>query len=131
MIVVDASAAFEMLLNTRLGKKVADIAHANEGRLHAPHLIDLEVLQALRRHLFASLITQAEAATLLDAWLDAGIERHPHTQFLRPAWRRRNNLTAYDAAYVALAEALGAMLVTCDRRLGRAPDVGVQVEVIQ
>ena len=131
MIVLDASAALELLSNSRSGKRITEIALANGISLHAPHLIDIEITHALRRYLLAQTISLEQAESALDAWRRITITRHSHIPFLGAVWRHRNNLSAYDAAYVALAESLGAMLVTCDRRLGKAPGVGVRVEVIQ
>ena len=131
MIVLDASAGLELLFNTRLGKRIAKTIQANEAALHAPHLIDLEIAHTLRRYLLAKEISHERAEAALGAWQDIAITRHSHIRFLKPIWQRRNNLTAYDAAYVALAEALGAVLVTCDSKLGNASGVDIQVEVIQ
>ena len=131
MIVLDASAAMEFLLDTPLGKQVAKAIKGHEASLHAPHLIDLEITQTLRKGLLANRLSRSEAEAALAEWRNFTITRHPHIQFLGPIWRHRNNLAAYDAAYVALAEALGAALVTCDRKQNRAPEVDVQIEVIQ
>ena len=100
-------------------------------RLHAPHLIDAEVGNVLRRHELGGLISTEEATTALDAghWLVE--HRSPHTGALVAlAWTRRDNLSFYDALYVALAARLGAPLITSDARLTKAPVLGCEVELV-
>lgn len=131
MIVIDASAVLELLLNTPPGARVAQrIAPENE-TLHAPHVLDLEVAQVLRRYALARLIEDARAQQALDDLRDLGIERYPHDVLLPRIWQLRHNATAYDAAYLALAETLGATLVTFDGRLATVPGAAARVEVIQ
>ena len=130
MIVVDASAVLEMLLGTTTGREVAErIADPALG-LHAPHLIDVEVAQALRRYVRGREIDEDSAALALEDLRDIDMERHPHEPFLDRVWALRENLTAYDAVYVALAEALDASLLTCDARIRRAPGMRRRVEVV-
>jgi predicted nucleic acid-binding protein len=130
VIVVDASAVLEMLLGTTTGREVAErIADPALG-LHAPHLIDVEVAQALRRYVRGREIDEDSAALALEDLRDLDMERHPHEPFLDRVWALRENLTAYDAVYVALAEALDASLLTCDARIGRAPGMRRRVEVV-
>jgi len=113
VIVLDASALLELLLRTPAGVVVARwIAPARE-TLHAPHLIDLEVAQVLRRYLAA---------------LD--LARYPHDVLLPRVWELRQNVTACDAAYLTLAEMLPATLLTRDRGLARVPGVKARVEVL-
>ena len=130
MIVLDASAAVEWLLQTAVGMKVDRRILAPGERLHAPHLLDVEVAQALRRFVAIGGLTSRRAQEALDDLLDLSITRYPHDVLLDRIWVLRENLTAYDAAYVALAEALDATLVTCDRKISGASGHRARVEVI-
>lgn len=98
--------------------------------LHVPHLLDVEVTQALRRCTASRLIDEGDATFALLALRDLDLERHSHEALLDRVWTLRRNLSAYDAVYVALAEALGAVLLTCDARLARAPGIGASVELV-
>lgn len=120
MIVIDASAVLELLLQTDKGMRVSEQALSPEQRLHAPHLIDVEVTQTLRRltHSKAMSIRRAEEA--LADFNSLGIERHGHQDLIPRLWQLRDALSAYDASYIALAEALDAPLLTCDGKLARA-----------
>lgn len=130
MIVLDASAIVELVTGTARGSSVAlRIADPALG-LHVPHLVDVEVLQALRRYERAAELEEGEATAALGAFLDLDLERHDHEPLLARAWELRANLSAYDAVYVALAEALDAPMVTCDARLARAPGLGRRVELV-
>ena len=120
MIVVDASALLELVLRTERGGRVADRALDAAQRLHAPHLVDVEVAQALRRLVLLEKIGASRAALALDDHLALAVERHAHGALMPRIWQLRESLTAYAAAYVALAEGLGAPLLTCDGRLARA-----------
>ena len=110
----------ELLLNTPKGRvvalRIADPALA----LHVPHLVDVEVAQALRRYVREGELDPAAAAAAIDDLRDLDLQRHAHEPLLNRIWQLRQNLTAYDAAYLALAEALDAVLLTCDGRLTRA-----------
>lgn len=130
MIVVDASAVIELLLRSPLGERVEHRLFARPEALHGPHLLDVEVLQVLRRFESRGELQGPRAATALSLLDVLPMRRHPHAPLLSRIWALRDNLTAYDATYVALAEALGAVLVTCDARLGRAPGVRATVEVL-
>ena len=98
--------------------------------LHAPHLLDLEVAQVLRRFCARGELTVTRAGEALADLLDFPLTRYPHDLFLERIWQLRENLTVYDAAYVALAEALSATLVTRDVRLGRSPGHAASIEVL-
>ena len=117
MIVLDASAALELLLNTATGKSVAREITGRGVTLHAPHLIDLEIVQTLRRYVLNGAVSEARAQALINYWLQFDVVRYPHEPFIATIWQHRNNLTAYDAVYVALAKILPATLVTCDTAL--------------
>jgi predicted nucleic acid-binding protein len=120
VIVVDASAILEVLLNTRAAARVADRLFAVGETLHAPHVLDLEVAQILRRYAAAGAVTATRGAEALADFADLPLDRYPHHLFLDRIWALRHNLTAYDAAYIALAEALAVPLVTRDAALARA-----------
>lgn len=122
MIVVDASAMLEVLLNTGAGSKVAERLFVTGETLHAPHLLDLEVTQVLRRYARSGALTAERGLQALEDLLDLPLARYPHDILLPRIWELRHSVTAYDAAYLALAEALGVPLVTRDAALasGRA-----------
>lgn len=120
MIVLDASAAIDWLLQTPAGKRIESRIFSRGESLHAPHLLDLEVAQVLRRLAREEIITVHRAEEAVRDLLDLRIRRYPHFVFLSRIWQLRNNLSAYDAAYIALAEELNATLITRDRRLASA-----------
>lgn len=125
MIVVDASAALSALLNAGPARR----ALASE-QLHAPHLIDSEVANGLRRRVAAQQMGADVGWTTLDAFRRLGMTRYPTFSLLDRVWELRDNLSAYDAAYVALAELLDCSLLTADARLSRAPGVRCPITVV-
>jgi predicted nucleic acid-binding protein len=130
VIVVDASAILEALLRTPAGTAVEARMFRTGETLHAPHLIDLEIAQVLRRHARRGWLTADHCRMVLDAMAEFPLSRYPHATLLPRVWALRDNLTAYDAAYVALAEMLDAPLVTRDRRLAAASGHGADVELL-
>ncbi|MBI2970025.1 MAG: type II toxin-antitoxin system VapC family toxin [Gammaproteobacteria bacterium] len=127
MIVLDASAAIELLLNTAAGKRVG-ARLAPTATIHSPHLIDVEIAQTLRRLVARSEITEQRAINALTHWSNLEVERYPHQPFLDRIWALRENFSAYDAVYVALAEILRAPLLTGDHRLANASGTSARIE---
>ena len=130
MIVLDASALVELLLGTAEGQAVARRIADPELSLHVPHLVDLEVVQALRRYVREREIDESDARLMLGELRALDLQRHAHEPLLDRVWALRANVTASDAVYVALAEALDAVLVTCDRRLARSRESSARVDYI-
>jgi predicted nucleic acid-binding protein len=130
MIVLDASAVVELLLGTLLGRSVAARIAEPGLSLHVPHLVDVEVAQTLRRFVRSADLDAASAEQALEELRALDLERHSHEPLLDRVWALRGNLTAYDAVYVALAEALEATLLTCDGRLARAPGIRGRVVLV-
>jgi len=120
VIVLDASAVVELVLNTDAGRRVAKQVASPEISLHAPHLLDVEVTQALRRYVHRGVLLSRQAEQALVHLSQLDIERYGHTDLLRRAWALRNNLTASDAVYIVLAEILEAPLLTGDAKLASA-----------
>jgi len=131
MIVVDASVVLETLLRTPDAGELESRVFSPGTTLHAPHLLDIEVAQVLRRYCRAGEISPRRGLEALRDLSDLPVERYSHTIFLPPIWELRDNVTAYDAAYIALAEALDVPLFTCDRRLSQAPGHAARVECHQ
>ncbi len=129
---MDASAVVELLLGSARGEAVvaglADVHGASD--LHAPDLVDVEVAQVLRRLEGAGSLLEARARGAIELLSRLPVTRHPARALLPRVWALREDLTAYDAMYVALAEALHAPLLTCDERLGRAPGHGAEIVVV-
>jgi len=130
VIVVDASAMLEALLRTPAAQDVEDRLFAPGQTLHAPHLLDVEVAQVIRRYAAIGEINAERGRLALADLADLPVRRYAHDFLLPRIWQLRNNLTAYDAAYVALAEALDAKLLTRDRRLAAAAGHHAQIELI-
>lgn len=130
MMVIDASAILEVLLRTPAAASIEQRMFAARESLHGPHLLDVEVTQVMRRLAANGEISGERGRMALTDLADFPLHRYPHDFLLQRIWDLRTNLTAYDAVYVALAEALNAPLITRDRRLARAPGHRVPVEVM-
>jgi predicted nucleic acid-binding protein len=130
VIVVDASIVAVALADDGPD---GDMARARVRRedLAAPELLDLDVASVLRRQHASGALDDRRAALALDDLHAMPIQRAPHRQLLRRCWELSDNLTVYDAAYVALAELLHTILLTADQRLARAPGLRCDVETIQ
>ena len=125
MIVVDASAAITAVLNAGAARR----ALSGE-QLHAPHLIDAEVASGLRRRVAAAQLSAADGWSVLNTWRSLGMTRYPVFALLERVWELRDNLSAYDASYVALAEALDCSLLTADSALSRAPGIRCSITLV-
>jgi predicted nucleic acid-binding protein len=125
VIVVDASAAIAALVHDGPARRLI----ADE-QLHAPHLVDVEVASALRRLVTSRAMTARRGAAAVDVWGRMGLVRYGVVGLLARVWELRAGLSAYDASYVALAEALRCPLVTADSRLGRAPGLDCTITVV-
>ena len=128
-IVIDASAMAEMLMASAVGAKVAKRVFAVQRR-HAPHLLDIEVVSALRRFVLGKQLPAAQAQTAIDDLAAFPMRRHGHGPLLDRVFELRHNLSAYDALYLALAEGLEATLVTCDEALAEVPGAKAPVELV-
>jgi predicted nucleic acid-binding protein len=129
MIVLDASAAVDWLLQTSAGQSIENRIYSRNETLHAPQLLDLEVTQVLRRLALQGVVSVHRADEAVRDLLDLRITRYPHLVLLPRIWQLRHNFSAYDAAYVVLAEKLGGTLVTRDRRLASASGHAAAVEL--
>lgn len=129
MIVLDASATIEWLLGTTAGQHIENRIYSRNDTLHAPHLLDLEVTQVMRRLVNQRILGAHRADEAIQDLEALRINRHAHLVFLPRIWQLRHNFSAYDAAYIALAEQLGAALITTDRRLAASTGHAVAVEV--
>jgi predicted nucleic acid-binding protein len=117
VIVADASAMLEVLLNTSRAAALRNLMLTEGQSIHVPHLMDVEVLQVLRRYVRTATLTNARAREAIQDYSDLPLKRYSHDILLERIWELRHNFTAYDAAYIALAEGLEAPLITCDRAL--------------
>lgn len=125
MIVADASAIVSGLL--RRGAARASIA---ADALHAPHLVDIEIVDTIRKLVMHDHVDAVDAERALAAWQRFGVRRYPTIRMIDRIWELRHNVSAYDAAYVALAEALQCNLLTADRRLANASGPRCTIEVV-
>jgi predicted nucleic acid-binding protein len=117
VIVLDASAAVDWLLQTSAGQSIERRIYSRNETLHAPHLLDLEATQVLRRLSLQRIVSANRVDEAVRDLLDLRVTRYPHLVLLPRIWQLRHSFSAYDAAYVVLAEKLGATLVTRDARL--------------
>lgn len=129
MLVLDASAAIELLLDTRRGRRVA--AAVSSGQVVAPELLDIEACSALARLERTGALGRVDADRLVEELASLPVERFPHAVLVQTAWGLRDRVRVADAFYVACATVAGAPLLTCDRRLSRAALVGVTVTLVQ
>jgi predicted nucleic acid-binding protein len=130
VIIVDASAILEVLLITQAAQSIENRIFSTTETLHAPHLLDLEVAQVLRRYCASEQMTPERGHQALRDLADFPIIRYPHDLFLSRIWELRHNVTAYDAVYIALAESLSAPLLTRDARLASAPGHQASIELV-
>jgi predicted nucleic acid-binding protein len=130
MIVVDASAVLEALLRTPAAGAVESRLFESSQTLHAPHLLDVEVAQVVRRYAANGEIDVERGRMALDDLVDLPLHRYPHDLLLPRVWDLRNNITAYDAMYVALAEMLDAPLITRDKRLAASTGHHALIELV-
>lgn len=127
---IDASALLEALLRTPAAEAVERWLFDSQRTLHAPHLLDVEVAQVIRRYAANGEIDRERGRAALADLADFPVHRYPHDFLLPRVWDLRNNLTAYDAVYVALAELLEAPLLTRDQRLAAAASQYAQIELV-
>lgn len=130
MIVLDASTAVELVLQTSAAATIETRLFAEGETLHAPHLLDLEVAQVVRRYFLTGELSAERGRAALTDLAELPISRYPHDLFLPRIWELRRNVTAYDAVYVALAEALAAPLLTRDGRLATSSGHAATIELI-
>jgi predicted nucleic acid-binding protein len=130
MIVADASALFDLLRRRPTAAAIEARLLGSGLAVHVPHLLDAEIANTVRRHAAGGDLNPDRGYELLTDLLSLPLQRHPHDWLLPRVWELRHNLTAYDAIYVALAEALDAPLVTRDERLAAAPGHHAKVELV-
>ena len=126
MIVVDASALLEFLLQTSIGVRVEERIFRDADELHAPHLVDVEVVQGLRRLVRMGEVSSGRADEAIVDLADLDLHRHPHVDLLGRAWKLRDNVSAYDAMYVALAEASKQPSSPVTVRWRKRPDAALE-----
>lgn len=130
MIVLDASVVAELLLRTPDASRVEARVLGSGEPLAAPALLDVEVAQVLRRYVLRGEVAELHGRSAISLLSRLPIRRHHHGPLLRRVWELRQNLTAYDATYVALAEGLRATLLTRDTALAAAPGHTARIEVL-
>jgi predicted nucleic acid-binding protein len=129
VIVLDASAIVDWMLQTPAGQRIEQRIYAHNDTLHSVHLLDVEFAQVLRRLVREQTLTSRRAEEAMEDLMALRVTRYAPVLLLNRIWRLRNNLTAYDAAYVALAEELKAPLITRDQKIAAAPGHAAAVEV--
>ncbi len=130
MIVLDASALVEVILRRPGADAIQAFMFAKDVSLHAPHFLDLEVTHVIRRFAACGEIGQDRAVAGLDDLADLQMTKYPHVNLIKPIWALRHNFSVYDAAYVVLADVLGAQFLTLDRRLAAAVRVHTRVRLV-
>ena len=130
MIVADASVLLEILLRSDAGLVAEDRLLRRGESIHVPELVDVEIAQVLRRYVARGDLTPTRGKAALDLIAAFPMERYEHAPLMSRVWELRENLTAYDAVYVALAEGLRAPFITCDAKLAKAPGIRARVELI-
>ncbi len=130
MIVVDASAVIDILINAPTAPILRSRLFERGESVHAPHLLDIEVMHVLRRRFLTAEMSLEWAQLAISHFQVMPIERYSHEILLAGIWRHRENLTAYDAAYVALAEALDTTVLTTDAKLAAAPGMSRRVKLV-
>ena len=130
MIVLDASVVVDWLIQSEAGRRVESRIYSRRESLHAPELLDLEVAQVLRRLLREGILTATRAEAAVEDLQDLRVTRYSHAVLLPRIWELRHNLSAYDAAYVALAEKLDATLLTRDAGLANTARHSAKIEVL-
>jgi len=129
MIVLDASAVVDWLLQTPAGQRIEQRIYARNDTLHTVHLLDVEFAQVLRRLVREGTLARKRAEEAMEDLIAVRVTRYAPVLLLNRIWQLRQNLSAYDAAYVALAEALEAPLITRDQRIAAAPIHAATIEV--
>lgn len=130
MIVLDASTAVELVLRTAAAERIESRLLADSETLHAPHLLDIEVAHVVRRYFLMGQLSAERGREALRDLAELPISRYPHDLFMLRIWELRRNVTAYDAAYVALAEVLAAPLLTRDGHLATSSGHAATIELI-
>ncbi len=129
MIVLDASAVVDWLLQTPSGQRIEQRIYARNDSLHTVHLLDVEFTQVLRRLVREGTLARKRAEEAMEDLIAVRVTRYAPVVLLHRIWQLRQNLSAYDAAYVALAEELSASLITRDQKLAAAPGHTATIEV--
>ncbi len=129
MIVLDASAVVDWLLQTPSGRRIEQRIYARNDSLHTVHLLDVEFTQVMRRLVREGTLARKRAEEAMEDLIAVRVTRYAPVVLLHRIWQLRQNLSAYDAAYVALAEELSASLITRDQKLAAAPGHTATIEV--
>lgn len=130
MIVVDSSIILEILLRTKSAHGIEKKIFSRGQTLHAPHLIDIEIAQVIRRYTLAGHVTPERGSQAIEDLMDLRMSKYTHDILLPRIWELRTNMTAYDAAYVALAEILDSPLLTRDAKLARSVGSSAKIQLI-